>query len=428
MSSILKRILTIAGGAGLGLLIAGGAVRLARNSGLFGDGGAGRSAAYVRDAMLLVNEHYVDAGRAGFDELGRAALHGLVESLDPHSAFMEAREFKLLEEDMSSEFGGIGVQVEMRKGRVYVIAPVADAPGERAGIRRGDEIVSIDGERLDRPAMEDVVTRLRGKPGSRVRLGLLRPDEQREYEAAIRREVIRSESVREVRLLPGPGGLGYLHITQFTERTGAEFSGALQKLLGQNARAFVIDLRNNPGGLLAAAVAVAEPFFERGGLIVYTQGRRPGDRREYRAGASGPPLRLPLAVLINAGSASAAEIVAGALKDTGRAVVVGERSFGKGSVQSIFELRAGEAVRLTTARYYTPGGATIHERGVEPQVEVVLSEGEDDSVALQLARPDIREAAAFRERFGVGLTPDRQLQAAVEVLRGVLAVEGGRGD
>jgi carboxyl-terminal processing protease len=425
MSSTLKRILTIACGAALGLFIADGAVRMARTWGLLPDGGLGSSSAYVRDAMLLVNEHYVDADRAGFGELGRSALHGLVESLDPHSEFMEAREFKLLEEDISSEFGGIGVQVEMRKGRVYIIAPVAGAPGERAGIRRGDEIVSIDGDRLERPTMEDVVTRLRGKPKSRVRLGLLRPDEQREYEVALTREVIRSESVREVRVLPDSGGTGYLQITQFTERTGAEFSDALQKLLGLNARALVIDLRNNPGGLLDAAVEVAEPFFEKGGLIVYTQGRRAGDRKEYRAGSSAPPLRLPLAVLINASSASAAEIVAGALKDTGRAVVVGERSFGKGSVQSIFELRAGEAVRLTTARYYTPGGATIHERGVEPQVEVVLSDEEDDSVALQLARPDIKGAEAFKERFGAELMPDRQLQAAVEVLRGVLVFGEG---
>jgi carboxyl-terminal processing protease len=420
MSSTLKRILTIACGAVLGLFIADGAVRMARTWGLLPDGGLGSSSAYVRDAMLLINEHYVDADRAGYGKLGRAALHGLVESLDPHSEFMEAREFKLLEETMSSEFGGIGVQVEMRKGRVYIIAPVAGAPGERAGIRRGDEIVSIDGDLLERPTMEDVVTRLRGKPKSEVRLGLLRSDDQREYEVAITREVIRSESVREARVLPDSGGTGYLQITQFTERTGAEFSGALQQLLGQNMRALVIDLRNNPGGLLDAAVEVAGPFFEKGGLIVYTQGRRPDDRKEYRAGSSAPPLRLPLAVLINAGSASAAEIVAGALKDTGRAVIVGERSFGKGSVQSIFELRAGEAVRLTTARYYTPGGVTIHERGVEPQVEIVLSDEEDDSVALQLARPDIKGAAAFKERFGVELTPDRQLQAAVEVLRGVL--------
>jgi carboxyl-terminal processing protease len=415
--------LTIACGVLLGLLVADSAVRMAQRWGVFPDGGLGRSSAYVRDAMLLINAHYVDEGRAGFDELGRSALHGLVESLDPHSEFMEAREFKLLEEDMSSEFGGIGVQVEMRKGRVYVIAPVAGSPGERAGIRRGDEIVSIDGETLERPTMEDVVTRLRGKPKSSVRLGLLRPGGRREHEVAIEREIIRSESVREARVLPGAGGAGYLQITQFTERTGEEFSGALDKLLAQGARALVIDLRNNPGGLLGAAVGVAEPFFERGGLIVYTQGRRAGDRKEYRAESSGPPLQIPLAVLVNAGSASAAEIVAGALKDTGRAVIVGERSFGKGSVQSIFELRAGEAVRLTTARYYTPGGATIHERGVEPQVEVVLTGPEDDSVRLQLARPDIKDAEVFKERFGVEMTPDRQLQAAVGVLRGVLAFD-----
>ena len=179
----------------------------------------------------------------------------------------------------------------------------------------------------------------------------------------------------------------------------------------------ILDLRNNPGGLLDAAVAVAEPFFNRHELIVYTQGRNPADREEFRADTTTLPLTLPVAVLINAGSASAAEIVAGALKDTERAVIVGERSFGKGSVQSIFRLRDGEALRLTTARYYTPSGATIHEQGIEPHVDVVMTPEEDGKVRVQRARDDLEDPAEFKLRFGFEPIEDRQLQTARDVLR-----------
>jgi carboxyl-terminal processing protease len=181
----------------------------------------------------------------------------------------------------------------------------------------------------------------------------------------------------------------------------------------------VIDLRNNPGGVLDAAVDVAEPFFKKGELIVYTQGRKPGDREDYRAEAEGEPVTLPIAILINAGSASAAEVLTGALKDTGRAVVVGERSFGKGSVQSVFPLKDGEGMRLTTARYYTPGGVSIHEKGIAPHVEVVMTPEEDDKLSRQRARADLVDPREFKERFGVDPIEDRQLQAALDVLKGV---------
>ena len=183
-------------------------------------------------------------------------------------------------------------------------------------------------------------------------------------------------------------------------------------------QSLIIDLRNNPGGLLDAAVAVAEPFFRPGELIVYTRGRKPSEHEEFRSERSSPPLSLPVAVLINAGSASAAEVVTGALKDTGRAVVVGERSFGKGSVQSVFRLENGEGMRFTTARYYTPGGVSIHERGITPHVEVVMTPEEDTKLAWQRSRSDLAEPKEFKERFGFDPVDDRQLETAVAVLQG----------
>jgi carboxyl-terminal processing protease len=189
-------------------------------------------------------------------------------------------------------------------------------------------------------------------------------------------------------------------------------------------KALVLDLRNNPGGLLDAAVQVSEPFFARDELIVYTQGRRAEDREDFRSRARGQGVKVPVAVLINAGSASAAEIVAGALKDTGKAVVVGERSFGKGSVQSVFPLRNGEGLRLTTARYFTPSGVTIHERGIEPQVEIVMTPDEDRRIRLQQARSDVEDPKDFEERFGFRPVEDRQLNTALEVLQGLRAWDG----
>ena len=223
-----------------------------------------------------------------------------------------------------------------------------------------------------------------------------------------------------------PDQVGYIQITNFERVTYDQFTQAYNDLNQQQMKGLIIDLRNNPGGVLEAAVDVAEPFFKKGELIVYTQGRAPADRIEYRSRAEPDekPITVPVAILVNQNSASAAEVVAGALKDTGRAVIVGERSFGKGSVQSVYNLDNGDGLRLTTARYHTPGGETIHERGVSPQVEVVLTPDEDDNIAAQLARPElVADSAAFKERFDAAPVPDRQLQAAVNALQGVAVFE-----
>ncbi len=414
VGGMFKRILTLATGAALGLAFAVAGLRVAAAWNLFPSRDLSRSASYVKDVMRLVSENYVDQKAATYDQLARSALHGMVETLDPHSEFLEKKDNQEFEEDLTGEFGGVGIQVETRNNRIVVIAPLAGTPGERAGIQRGDEIVSIDGKAV---GADGIVEKLRGKPKTKVLVGLFRPSTQETLNLTLVREIIKIVSVRAVRLLDD--NIGYVELTEFSDHTAEQFRLALENLLKQGATSLIIDLRNNPGGLLDAAVEVAEPFFNKGELIVYTKGRKPTDREDFKAESSGPAISLPLAVLINAGSASAAEIVTGALKDTGRAVIVGERSFGKGSVQSVFKLENGEGLRLTTARYYTPSGATIHEKGIAPHVEVVMTLEEDTKLARQRGRADITDPKAFAERFGFEPVVDRQLDAAVAVLKGI---------
>ncbi len=418
VAGMFKRILTLTTGALLGIALSVAGLRVAVAWNLWPNRDLARSAAYVKEVMRLVNENYVDEKAVTHDQLARSALHGMIESLDPHSEFLEKKDNQEFEEDITGEFGGVGIQVETRQNRVVVIAPLAGSPGERAGIQRGDEIVNIDGKPLNADGNTDsIVSRLRGKPKTSVAIGLFRPSTQAVINLTLVREIIKIESVRAVRVLED--GMGYVQLAEFSEQTAAQFHRALEQLLNQGVHSLIIDLRDNPGGLLDAAVGVVGPFFRPKELIVYTQGRKPADREEFRAEAGGTPVSLPLAVLINAGSASAAEIVAGALKDTGRAIIVGERSFGKGSVQSVFKLDHGEGLRLTTARYYTPGGASIHEQGITPHVEVVMTTEEDTRLARQRSRPDITDRAEFRERFGFEPIGDRQLDTAVAMLKGV---------
>jgi len=415
---MLKRVFTLGTGIALGVVLAVAGLRLAAAWNLFPSRELARSASYVRDVMRLVNEHYFDEKAVGYNDLTRQAMHGMVESLDPHSEFLEQKDNAHFEEDLTGEFGGVGIQVETRQNRIVIIAPLAGGPGERAGIRRGDEIVSIDGKAVDTSGnVDSIVSRLRGKPKTKVKIGLVRPATQETLNLTLVREVIKVTSVRDVRLVAP--GMGYVQLTEFSDHSPTQFRRALDDLLAQGATSLIIDLRNNPGGVLDAAVGVAEPFFKKDELIVYTKGRKPEDHEEFRAGASRPMVSLPIAVLINAGSASAAEIVAGALKDTGRAILVGERSFGKGSVQSIFKLDRGEGLKLTTARYYTPGGATIHEKGVAPHVEVVMTPEEDTKLARQRSRPDLTDPQEFKERFGFEPIKDRQLETAITMLQGV---------
>jgi len=380
-----------------------------------------RNVRYFKEVMQLVKENYVGDAPAGYTDLTRAALTGMVETLDPHSQFLQADEYQETEEELSNAFGGVGMQVEQRDGQIVIIAPIAGTPAERAGLRRGDRLVKIDGKTIENPTVEKTVRLVRGEPDTEVTLTVFRVSQNRTIDFKLKRERIRLDSVRNATV--GSDGIGYLQITQFSERTGEEFAQALTGLEKQRLKALVIDLRNNPGGLLDAAIDVCNQFFEKGELIVYTQGRTPESRENFKADGGHLTRTYPVAILVNGGTASAAEIVSGAMKDTKRAVIVGEKTFGKGSVQSVLELQNGEGLRLTTARYYTPSGITIHEKGIVPQVELEVSADDDGKIRLQQSRPDLTAPAEFSDRFGFQKIDDQQLIAAEEVLAGVLAAK-----
>jgi carboxyl-terminal processing protease len=258
-----------------------------------------------------------------------------------------------------------------------------------------------------------------------VTVSVFRPRTKETLERTIVREIIKVQSVRDVRMLTPT--IGSIRILQFGEKTAAEFLSALETLEAQGMRALVLDLRDNPGGLLNAAVGVAEPFFEKGELIVYTQGRTPDTREDILAEPSAPRRTYPVAVLINPGSASASEIVAGALRDTRRAILVGEKSYGKGSVQTVMPVRGGGALRLTTALYYVPSGEAINGHGIEPQIKVALTADEDHKLAIQRNRLPVMSPEEFRQQFEFDPIEDRQMTAAIEALRGMMTFEEREG-
>ena len=420
---MLKRFLLI-----VAAILAGyGLAQVAARSGAPGwwpDRERDRNVKYFREVIQLVKENYVGDAPAGYGDLTRAALDGMVGTLDPHSQFLRADEYQQTEDELTNAFSGVGIQVEQRDGQIVIITPIAGTPAERAGLRRGDRLVKIDGHALENPTIQKTIKLVRGEPDTEVTLTVLRPSQNKTLDFKLKRERIRLDSVRNTELRPG--GIGYLQVTQFSERTGEEFRTALVGLEKQGQRALVIDLRNNPGGLVDAAIDVCEQFFDRDELIVFTQGRTPESRENFKASGGHGRRTYPIAILVNGGTASAAEIVSGAMKDTKRAVIVGEKTFGKGSVQSVLELQNGEGLRLTTARYYTPSGITIHEKGIQPQVEIEVSADDENKIRLQQSRRDITTPAEFNEHFGFQRIADVQLDAAEEVLTGVLAGKGAK--
>lgn len=303
-------------------------------------------------------------------ELLESAIRGMLNELDPHSSYLTPDEFEDLQVTTSGEFGGLGIEISMQDGFVQIVAPIDDTPASRAGLQAGDMILKIDDTLVKGLSLREAVELLRGEIGEDVVLSIMREGEEKPVSITLTRDRIQIRSVRSEMIEPD---YAYLRISQFQNNTGRDVREHLSRLRDENQlRGLVIDLRNNPGGVLGSSVQVADLLLD-GGLITYTQGRDQQSRVNYGASAGDMLEGLPLVVLVNGGSASASEIVAGALQDRGRAIVLGRRSFGKGSVQTVLPLYGDRALKLTTARYYTPNGRSIQAEGIEPDIKIDIA-------------------------------------------------------
>lgn len=321
----------------------------------------------LAEAISIIQSDYVEEVEP--KQLIYGALRGLVGSLDRHSQFLDPDAYSEMQVETKGEFGGVGLEITVAADEILtVVAPIDDTPASRAGLRSGDKIVKIEGQSTRGITLHEAVKRLRGRPGTPVRLSILREEESRFFDVVLQRAIVKIRSVKEARLVADR--IGYVRISEFQDNTPQDLERAVRSLEDKGLDGLILDLRNNPGGLLDIAVEVAQMFVPAGKLVLSTRGRVGSQDMEFVARAQHPHLGYPLVVLVNGGSASASEIVAGALKDHGRAILMGTKTFGKGSVQTVVPLRDGSAVRLTTSLYYTPSGQTIHGAGLQPDVVV----------------------------------------------------------
>lgn len=368
-----------------------------------------------------IKNDYVEGNKFTYRELIQGALKGMLGMLDPHSEFMDATQYEDLKNDTEGAFGGVGIVISMRDGYITVVAPMEDTPGFKAGILSGDRIVKIDGRSTEKMSLQDAVKKLRGKPGTDVMVTIYRPSTGETKDYKLTRAEIKVPTVKDINgkseFPVDENYIGYIRITQFGEKTSDDLENALKKLEAKNVKSIILDLRGNPGGLLDQAVGVCEKFLPRGTLVVSTEGQNANQKAEYRVTGRSKTRHYPLVVLVNGGSASASEIVAGCLQDLKRAVIIGEQTFGKGSVQSILPLNDGSALRLTTARYYTPSHRVIHEKGITPDIIVPMSEEEERDVFIK--RTVMMETLDERERERLKNIRDPQLERAIDLLKGL---------
>ena len=363
MKSLTRTILYLAIGCALGLTLAVGQGVFAERS----DGGTLplEDLRTFTEVFAKIKSDYVEPVED--KKLLESAIQGMLTGLDPHSAYLVPEDYEDLQAGTSGEFGGLGIEVGMEDGFVKVIAPIDDTPAQRAGVEAGDLIIRLDDTPVKGMSLADAVNLMRGEPGTSIVLTIVREGNDSPLRITITRDVIQVTSVRSRTLEPG---YGYVRISQFQNRTGENLRDAVDTLRDdteEELRGLVLDLRNNPGGVLSAAVSVSDAFLSEG-TIVYTEGRMDEAKLKFSAKGSDILDGIPLVVLVNGGSASASEIVAGALQDHRRAVIMGEKTFGKGSVQTILPLDNGSALKLTTARYYTPSGVSIQARGIVPDI------------------------------------------------------------
>ena len=374
------------------------------------------------DVLNVIKKNYVDEVKT--KDLVSGAIKGMLSSLDPHSGYMSPEAFKEFQVETKGEFGGLGIQISMKDGILTVIAPIEDTPAYKAGIKAGDKILKIDGESTKNMGIQDAVSKMRGPKGKPVTLNIFREGWTEPKDIPIVRDIIKIKSVKSKML---KDDIGYVKLTQFQEMTAEDLAKALKDLKEKGMKSIILDLRNDPGGLLNSAVDVAGQFLPPKKLVVYIKGRT-GDKVEYFTEGDDPTYTdLPMVVLVNQGSASASEIVAGALKDWNRAVIVGVQTFGKGSVQTLIPLSDGAGLRLTTAKYYTPSGVSIQNVGIAPDIVVKLEAKDGKGISVirekdleghlqnekNIQAPDDEEKVPLE----VQEKDDVQLQRAIDALK-----------
>jgi len=413
---VMQQIFKTAIAASFSLMLALEAQAQAQNEDTF------RQLELFGDVFERVRAAYVD--QVGDDVLIEAAINGMLNDLDPHSAYLNKKTYEDMQVQIRGDFGGLGIEVTMERGLVKVVSPIDDTPAHQAGLKPGDYISHLDGEGIMGMNLAQAVEKMRGPVNTDIVL-TIRREGQEPFDVTLTRAVIKIQSVRS----RVEKNIGYIRITSFNEQTQPGLKRAIAKIteeLGDEVVGYIIDLRNNPGGLLSQAVKVSDSFLERG-EIVSTRGRQEGEASRFNAESGDMVSGLPLVVLINGGSASASEIVAGALQDHRRAIVLGTRSFGKGSVQTIMPIPGAGAMRLTTARYYTPSGRTIQQTGIEPDIEVEQVRLEPLESRQRTREADLRNALTNDERTSeeagtpgqAVVVDDYQLTRAIDLLRGI---------
>ncbi|MCU0651707.1 MAG: S41 family peptidase [Candidatus Omnitrophica bacterium] len=386
------------------------------------------------DCLAIVQTDYVS--EVAPHDMIYGALKGMISSLDPHSQFMDPETYQELKVDTEGKFGGLGIEITIKDGLLTVITPIEDTPAWKVGLKPQDRIVKINNELTRDMTLTDAVKKLRGRPGEAVNIAVLRESEKKILDFKIVRDLIKIKDIKDVRIIDD--GIAYIRLVEFRENTAQDLATALEKLKKDGMTGLIIDLRNNPGGLLDAAVESCEKFVEKGKVILTTRSRIPSQNLEFICREKNPLLDIPMIVMINDGSASGSEILAGCLQDYKRAIILGIKSFGKGSVQTVIPLSDGSALRLTTSKYYTPLGREIHGKGVIP--DIVVEEGKIELAPkddLQVDKPqnifDELENKDKRSKDGsdkkdalTKMKSDNQLMRAVDVLKAIRIYKGAK--
>ena len=359
------------------------------------------------EVMYLIEKNYVEPVEN--KTLVDGAIKGMLQGLDPHSTYFTEKEYKDFQVETKGEFGGLGITIGMRDNILTVIAPIEDTPAFRAGLKSGDKIIKIEDNATTGLSLEDAVNKLRGKPGTNITVTIHRDSIPKPFDVTLTRAIIKVKAVKADMI---GKDVAYIRVTQFKEDVSGEIKTAIEQLRKNKYKGIIVDLRNNPGGLLSEAINVSSIFLPSGKEVVYTKDRTGKDQHFKSSTFTLREEKTPLVLLVNEGSASASEILAGAIQDYKRGVLVGKKTYGKASVQSIIPLRDGSAVKLTTAKYYTPKGRMIHDKGIEPDLSV-----EDVLDNVTLTQEEIDKLAADISKPVIDLQRDEQLKAAVEKLR-----------